>query len=172
MTIRVLAIATVALLMLALGGTAFMLTARAPDPERPAIAAAPTPDRLSGQVRQGQVAFVVQLDPTVGSGSVIRAGDRVDVLAYFPTQVTGGGAVTRTLVRDAAVLVAGRQKDASVATVGVTAEQALLLQQAEQLGGRRFALLRSPQGPPASVMPETFTDHDLETWMARAAGGK
>jgi Flp pilus assembly protein CpaB len=164
-------IGTVALLALALGGTYYAFSTRAPQPERTLVSVTPTPDRLSGQLRQGQVAFSVQLDPSVGSGAVIRAGDRVDLLAYFPPQVTGGEGVTRTLVRDATVLVA-RQQDSGVTTLSVSSEQALLLQHAAELGGRRFAFLRSPQETALSALPDIFTDRDLDVWMAKATGSR
>ena len=54
-------------------------------------------------------------------------------------------------------------------TLAVTPHQALLLQQATQLGARPFAVLRASQGETASASQEMLTDQDLIAWLTRPA---
>lgn len=137
-----------------------------------AVTPTPAPDRLTRQLPAGQVAFVVRLDRTLDAGGAVQAGDRVDVLAFFSASVTGGEALTRSLVRDSLVLSSVRQSDVQAMTLAVTPDQAVLLQQAEQLGGRQFVVLRPTQGPAPKPSIEAFGDRDLESWLSGHSGGR
>jgi Flp pilus assembly protein CpaB len=110
-----------------------------------------------------RVAAVLTVDSSGGAGGATRSGDHVDVLGYFPRQVTGADAVTRVLVRDAPVLTADRARAGVALTLAVSQESALLLHEAQALGARPFVTVRPVQQ--TAELPATFSDRDLMGWL-------
>jgi hypothetical protein len=139
---------------------------RGPGPE-PAPMASTTPARASVALSADRVAAVVNVDVGAGAGAAARGGDHVDVLGYFPRQVTGAEAITRVLVQDVPVLTADRVGAGVALTLAVPRESALLLQEAEALGAHAFVTLRADQY--SDDLPQSFSDSDLAT---RLTGGR
>lgn len=113
-----------------------------------------------------RVATILNLDTFAGAGGAARPGDRVDVLGYFPHQITGTASVTRVLVADVPVLAADRAGTTVALTLAVAPDAALGLQEAQARGARPFVALRSAR---ASIeLPLTFSDTDLANRLASA----
>src|SRR5438046_754284 len=70
-------------------------------PAQPAVqpqpTPAPTPGRGLAALPPDRVATVLYVEVAAGAGSAARAGDHIDLLGYFPRQVTGTDNVTRLL---------------------------------------------------------------------------
>lgn len=138
-------------------------TADAAPAAAPMALATPTP-------ADTRVAAVVHLDGTPGAAAFAQPGDRVDVLVYLSADLTGSQAVTRRLLADVPVLASPAKPhaaDAQTLTLAVTPEQALLLQQAEQLKTRTFVVLRSETAPASAAAREAFGDQDVRPWLTR-----
>jgi Flp pilus assembly protein RcpC/CpaB len=110
------------------------------------------------------VATVLRVDAAAGAGTAARVGDHVDVLAYFPKQVTGRESVTRVLVADVLVLAVARDGSGAGLTLSVPQPTALLLQEAQALGAKPFVVLRSTGG--GAVYPRSLGDSELAERLA------
>jgi len=106
------------------------------------------------------------VDVGAGAGGTARTGDHVDVLGYFPRQVTGAEAVTRVLVQDVSVLGVERAGANVVLTLAVPQQTALLLQEAQALGAHPFVTLRPLQA--TAETPAIFSDGDLASRISGA----
>lgn len=138
---------------------------------QPAPAVEPTSSPTAASDR---VSTVLSLDAGAASGAayVTRAGDRVDVLGYFPQQVTGNQGLTRLILQDATVLSVARSGNVVALTLSVTQDAALLLQEAQALGARPYIALRSAQtAAGADGMPARFSDADLATRVGVPSSG-
>lgn len=107
-----------------------------------------------------RVATVLYVDVASGAGSAARAGDHVDVLGYFAASGAGGANVTRLLLPDVLVLSVDRGGGSVALTLAVPQDEALLVQEAQALGGRPYVALRAAAAA-AERMPPTFSDADL-----------
>jgi Flp pilus assembly protein CpaB len=125
-------------------------------------------DPVRGQLTGVQRAVGVELDGSHGLLGVVRAGDKVDVLAGFNAAsfVTGRGhPQLRTLVQDVLVLKAPeegkpvKENDRKVLVVRMTAEEATELAFAADHGGVWF-VLRPPIGAKNST-PSSVTLEQL-----------
>ena len=150
---------------------AMVLTPPVLDPQPVATEAVPTmiaPGRASATLAADRVATVLFVDAATGAGSAARAGDRVDVLGYFSRQIVGSESVTRMLLQDVPVLTVERSGASIALTLAVPHDGALLLQEAQAIGGRPFVTLRSVTvGPDVAGGPRSYSDTDL---AARLAG--
>ena len=158
----------VALLGLAVLCTGWAALSARPAPDSP-LSAPPAPTRGSApnQLPAGSVAAVLGLDATPGAASFARAGDHVDVFAFFPAEVAGGQPMTRLLLSDAVVLRADEHADSGL-TVAVKPGEALLLQQLDQLHARPFAVLRAAQPTPAEPgVRDVLLDSDVRPWLSQ-----
>ena len=137
-------------------------------PSDPALSSAAA--NLSARVPPGEVATSIRLDSVAGVGGGIRAGDVIDLYAFFPAQLGGGLAVTRVLLRESLVYGVAREAGAQALTLSMDPAQAMAVQQALQVGARPLAVIRpaSFSAPPA---PAAFSDHDLVGWLTRVASG-
>jgi hypothetical protein len=99
-------------------------------------------------------------------GGVIRAGDVIDVYAFFTERATGGVASTRVLMREKLVYAANSSPDALSVTLALPPDEATLLQDALQLGARPYAVLRSSRGMAGREAPNGFQDDALASWIA------
>ena len=142
----------------------------APPSTAPRTAAGPPPaapdtlGRTSVALPADRVAAVLNVDTAAGAGAATRAGDHVDVLAYFSRQVTGAENVTRLLLRDVPVVSVARSAASMALTLAVPQADALLLQEAQTLGARPFVmLLPGVAQPSAADQPASFSDVDLAT---------
>jgi Flp pilus assembly protein CpaB len=116
-----------------------------------------------------KVAAVLQVEAANGAGAAARAGDRIDVLGYFPRQVSGQDNVTRVLVQDVSVLAVDRSGPSVSLTLAVPQQEALLLQQAQALGAHAFVALRPAQAAGVTLPRTTFSDTDLASRLAGAS---
>ena len=121
--------------------------------------AAPTPALPTVALIEGQVATSLSVDAGAGAGAVAQAGDHIDVLGYFPHQVTGSDAVTRVLLQDVQVLAAQRSGTNVALTLALPQTSALLLQEAQAIGARPFVTLRASSS--VAGLPARFSDTDL-----------
>jgi Flp pilus assembly protein CpaB len=133
----------------------------------PEPTALPTPGRTSAALPADRVAAVLTVDASQGAAAATRQGDHVDVLAYFSPRVTGDQSITRVLLADVPVLSVDRAGSSVGLTLAVPQDSALLLQEAQALGGQPFVTLRSPQSSPD--LPPTFSDADLASRLAAGA---
>lgn len=115
------------------------------------------------------VATVLRLDATASVGGAARTGDRVDVLGYFPRQVTGDENVTRVLVSDVPVLGMSPDGGGASLTLAVSQSTALLIHEAQALGARPFVVLRSARGPTTS--PASLNDSQLAERLSQVSSG-
>jgi Flp pilus assembly protein CpaB len=118
----------------------------------------------------GTVTTVLRVDASGGAAAAVQPGDRVDVLGYFPRQVTGTESVTRLVLSDVDVLAVGREGSTVGLTLAVSQSTALLLHEAQALGARPFVVLRTSASAP--TFPTTMTDSDLAARLAGAVGGQ
>jgi Flp pilus assembly protein CpaB len=154
--------------------TAVVLFAPA-EPE--SLTAEPTPTSVSVMARPltvlapDRVATVLSVDLAIGAGAAAQAGDRDDVLGYYSRQATGAASVTRLLLQDVPVLAVARSGANAALTLAVPHDGAILLQEAQALGGKPFVSLRPvpPAAGPAATSPASFSDVDL---ALRLAGGR
>jgi hypothetical protein len=122
--------------------------------------AAATPPAQPGQA--GEVATVLYVDAAAGAGSAARAGDHIDILGYFPAAASGSQSLTRLLLQDVSVLSVARTGNTVALTLGVSQAAAVMLQEAQALGGRPYIALRSAESTAqADDMPSSFSDADL-----------
>ena len=126
-----------------------------PEPSPPTMSV----DRPAAALSSDQVATVLTVDLGTGMGAAARVGDHIDVVGYFPHQVTGGDAVTRVLLQNVQVLAAQRSGSSVALTLGVPQAAALLLQEAQALGARPFVTLRPINA--SAPLPSNFSDTDL-----------
>jgi Flp pilus assembly protein CpaB len=117
-----------------------------------------------------QVATVLRVDTSAGAVSAAQVGDRVDVLAYFSREVTGGENVTRRLVSDVRILAVARDGGGAGLTLAVPQSTALLLHEAQALGARPYVVLRAPTGGP--TYPPSLSDTDLAERLAAPRHGQ
>jgi len=94
----------------------------------------------SGHIPKGFVLCAVKVDPVSASGSLIRPGDRVDVLVYMGRNGNAGVAEnsTRTILQDISVFAVdtmymGRENDKDAANNAKTVSLLVTLNQAEKL---------------------------------------
>ncbi len=123
----------------------------------PGPEAVPTPllaGRPSAALSPDRVATVLAVDAGVGAGSAVRAGDHVDVLAFFAQQTT-----TRLILQDVPVLNVDRSGSSIALTLAVPQTSALVLQESQALGARPLVTLRPLQ--PLGELPGSFSDADL-----------
>src|SRR5438132_7673255 len=130
------------------------------------IPTAPLSGRPSAALPADRVAAALTVDVSAGAGGAARAGDHVDVLAYFSRQITGAEAVTRVVMQDVAVLNVDRSGSSVALTLALPQASALLLQEAQALGARPFVTLRPTRQ--STDIPAAFSDSDLAN---RFAGG-
>ncbi len=123
-------------------------------------------DRASVALAADRVATVLNVDAAAGAGSVTRPGDHVDILGYFSRQITGGDAVTRVLLNDVPVLNVDDSGSQIALTLAVSQDSALLLQEAQALGGRPYVVLRPARL--AAELPPSISDADV---LSRLSGG-
>ena len=159
----------VALLGLAVLCTAWAaLTTRPAPSSPPPPPPAPTRGSPANQLPAGSVAAVLGLDAAPGAASFARAGDHIDVFAFFPAEVAGGQPLSRLLLSDAVVLRADEKADSAL-TVAVKPSEALLLQQLEQLRARPFAVLHSARPTPSEpAVRDVLLDSDVRPWLTQA----
>jgi Flp pilus assembly protein CpaB len=127
----------------------------------PLPTAVTTPVRASLALPADRIAAVLYVDAGAGAGTAARSGDRIDVLGYFSSRLTGSENVTRMLLQDVPVLTVDRSGSNVALTLAVPQDVALLLHEAQALGVRPFVTLR---GVPSATMPSsatTFSDADL-----------
>lgn len=127
----------------------------------------PTPDvaaHTSAALPADRVATLLTLDTAAGGAGAARAGDHVDILGYFSHQANGGESITRVLMADVPVLSVDRTGASVSLTLAVPQESALLLQEAQALGGQPFVALRPVQ--PLASEPASFSDTDLADRLA------
>ena len=129
----------------------------------PASVPAQALGRTSVALPADRVAAVLNVDASAGAGAAARAGDHVDVLAYFSRQVTGAENVTRVLLRDVPVVSVARSAASVALTLAVPQTDALLLQEAQTLGARPLVLLLPGVAEAAPEQPASFSDADLAT---------
>ena len=159
------------LLLSALLATAVMLSARpsrldATDDPRPSVVA------LSARVPPGQVATALRVSRSEGVAGALRPGDTIDVLAAFADRVSGGSPSTRILMREKLVYAVALEGDIQSVTLVMPPEEALLLQDALQIGARPYLVLRSAAGLGGAEAPSAFGDEALSAWIGRLAGGR
>jgi Flp pilus assembly protein CpaB len=139
-------------------------------PHEPAVAiteSTPTPDvtgHTSAALPADRVATVLTVDAAAGAAGAARPGDHVDVFGYFAHQANGGESITRSLMADVPVLSVDRTGSSVALTLAVPQESALLLQEAQALGGQAFVALRPLQ--PLASEPASFSDTDLASRLA------
>jgi pilus assembly protein CpaB len=101
-------------------------------------------DRLSALVPVGMRAVTVALDTVPGLADLLKAGDRVDVVATFDIN---GGALTKTVLQDVQLLAAGSRtmgkSERASATLAVGPREAERLILAESKGKIHLMLRRS-----------------------------
>jgi hypothetical protein len=169
LTARVPLLVGLGLLFLALLATSLSLNRRLPR-SVPGEAEAPNPARtLSARIPSGHVAAPLRLGRVESIGGVIRAGDVIDVYAFFTERATGGGASTRVLMREKLVYAASANPESASITLALPPEEATLLQDALQLGARPYAVLRSSRGMAGREAPDGFQDEALASWIARVS---
>jgi hypothetical protein len=155
------------LLFLALLATSLSLNRRLPR-SVPGEAEGTNPARsLSARLPSGQVAAPLRLGRVESIGGVIRAGDVVDVYAFFTERATGGVPSTRVLMRQKLVYAVSSNPDAVSITLALPPQEATVLQDALQLGARPYAVLRSSRGMDGREAPDGFQDDALASWIAR-----
>ena len=139
----------------------------APPSAEPAPTPSPTSvERPAAALAPDQVATELTVDLGAGAGAAVRPGDHIDVLGYFPHQVTGADAVTRVLLRDVRVMAAQRAGRTAALTLAVPQPSALLLQEAQALGARPFVSLRGVDED--GELPASLSDSDLAARLTRA----
>jgi Flp pilus assembly protein RcpC/CpaB len=119
----------------------------------------PTPTAISlsrpaAALAPDRVGTVLSIDANGGASSAVRPGDHVDVLSFFPQQ-----AATRVVLTDIPVLGVDRSGSSIALTLAVPQSSALLLQEAQALGGRPYVMLRPLQA--SATLPTSFSDSDL-----------
>jgi Flp pilus assembly protein CpaB len=140
-----------------------------PAPVDPAqiAAVASAPGRAAEALPSDKVATVLFVDAGSGAGPAARTGDRIDILGYFSRKTTGDQSVTRLLLQDVPVLSVTRSGTSVALTLAVAHDAALLLQEAQAIGGRPMVTLRAAQST-ADVQIATvhFSDTDLTDRIA------
>jgi Flp pilus assembly protein RcpC/CpaB len=135
-------------------------------PSAPAAPEAePTPtalpiNRASAALAPDHVGTVLSVDAAAGASSAVRPGDHIDVVAFFARQAT-----TRVVLQDVPVLSVDRSGPNIALTLSVPQTSALLLQEAQALGGHPFVMLRPIQS--TAALPNSFSDSDLTALEAR-----
>jgi Flp pilus assembly protein CpaB len=155
------------LLAAALVGVVVLLQPVRADPEP---ATQPARQSLTPTLPADRVATVLRVDAAAGAGTVAQVGDRVDVLGYFPKQVTGAENVTRLLLADVPVLAVTKDGNGAGLTLAVPQATALLLHEAQALGARPFVVLRSAAG--GATYPPSLSDSDLAERLSSPFAGR
>jgi hypothetical protein len=127
---------------------------------------ATTARSLSGRIPAGQVATALRFGRVESVGGRIRAGDTVDVYAFYPERASGGAA-TRVLMREKLVYTASESPDAISLTLAMPTDEAVRLQDALLAGARPYAVLRSGRGMSERAAPESFGDDSLSSWITQ-----
>ena len=139
---------------------ALLIVRPQPLPAEPA--AVTVTQQTSVELPASRVATILRVDAGAGAAGLARPGDHVDILGYFSRQVTGGDGVTRRLLEDVPILGVAREGRTTALTLAVPHEGALLLQQAQALGGQPFVVLRAAGSPAGGApAPSAFSDSDL-----------
>ena len=163
----------IGLLLLALAATAIALNPRPSTSNSPVESELiGTQPNLSARVPAGQVATALRLSRTEGAAGAIRPGDTIDVYAFFPQRATGGAPSTRVLLREKLVYAATQEMDLQSVTLVMPPQEAVLLQDALQIGARPYATIRSSKGMPVNEAPVVFGDEALAAWIARLGAGR
>jgi hypothetical protein len=169
LTARLPLLVGLGLLFIALIATGLSLNRRLPRLV-PGEVEVTSPSRsLSARIPSGQVAASLRLGRVESIGGAIRAGDVIDVYAFFTERATGGVASTRVLMREKLVYAASANPDAVSITLALPPEEAALLQDALQIGTRPYAILRSSRGMAGREAPNGFQDDALAPWIARVS---
>jgi pilus assembly protein CpaB len=112
--------------------------------------------RLSGIVPPGMRAVTVAVDPVVGVAGLLKAGDRVDVIATFEVEQD---TVARTILQDVELLALGTETSTTPTTEEVKGAEAAAPQgqgaqgqagQGQQPQGQAQGQQQQPQGQPKS----------------------
>lgn len=125
---------------------------------------------LSGRVPPGEVATSIRLDAVAGVAGGIRAGDVIDLYAFFPSPLSEGVAATRVILRETLVYGVARDGGTQTLILAMAPGQAVQVQQALQLGARPLAAIR-PSRSSAPPAPAAFSDADFAGWLTRVATG-
>ena len=154
----------ITILGLAVMGTAWLLWLGTPTA---LLLGADDAGRLSSRLPAGKVAVVVRESGPTSVGAVAQVGDRVDVMAYFPSQVQRGESSTRVLLQDIAVYGVDTAAGPGGLMVGVSPDDVRLLQDSVQQGARFSISLRAARGqsPGARVQKESLADSELASWL-------
>jgi len=142
------------LMAMAIVGILVLLQPQSPPPAQPLAQPTQAP-----ALPVDRVATVLRVDSSGGAVGATNVGDHVDILAYFPKQVTGVENVTRLLVADVPVLAVARDGSGAGLTLAVPQSTALLLHEAQALGARPFIVLRAEPG--GAEYPPRLSDTDL-----------
>lgn len=167
-TTAALLVGGVVLLAVSLANAALLLL---PTTTLPLGAPTPAPQTLASGGRPAaalptdRVAAVLYVNSSLGAGSAIRVGDRVDVLGYFSASASQTENTTRAILEGVLVLSTQASGSDVALTLALQQSEALLLNEAQALGVRPFVLLpatRSGMTPPSAP----FTDSDLAARLA------
>jgi Flp pilus assembly protein CpaB len=171
LTARIPLLVGVGLLLAALLVTTAVLGARSPQLDTTSRLSLTTV-ALSARVPSGQVATALRVSRSEGVAGVLRPGDTIDVLAAFAARVTGGATVTRVLMREKLVYAVALDSNTLSVTLVMPSEEAILLQDALQVGARPYLVLRSSAGLAGNEAPPVFGNEGLSAWITRLAAGQ
>jgi hypothetical protein len=161
----------IALVVLALFATTAIVPGRGGSGEA-SSPSTPVSGNLSARVPAGQVATAIRLSRVESAGGAIRSGDLIDLYSYFPERSTDAGPFTRVLLSDKQVYAAVPDNDSESVTLVVSPDEAILLQNALQIGARPFAVIRSGRGGPPAAAPASISDENLATWITQVGSGR
>ena len=146
--------------VLAVLATITLIRSAAPPPGAESAALTPIPGGVASTLAPGDLAMPVRTSSNAAVAGLVRRGDHVDVLAFFPASPTNPSA-SRLLLADRVVLAAAQDGTDLVLTLEVTADEATTLQQAALLQARPYVSLRSAAGEPNAASTDWFTDASL-----------
>ncbi len=115
------------------------------------------------------VTIAIHLDGVAGASSFARPGDRVDLVAFLPSELAGQ-AEARVLLRGVLVADSSPASAAgdSVLTISTSPDQAVLIVSAASLGIRPFTVLRPSVDSAAVHGPEQVSDVEVGTRVAHS----
>jgi Flp pilus assembly protein CpaB len=134
--------------------------------------APPVARSLAARVPAGQVATAIRFSRVESAGGGLRPGDVIDVYTHFPERALDGGPFTRLLLGSRPVYAAVPDNDFVSVTLVVSPEEAILLQNALQIGARPFAVLRSAKGEPSNSTPVSINDEYLASWIQQVGSSR
>jgi Flp pilus assembly protein CpaB len=132
--------------------------------------ARPSSVALSARVPPGQVATALRVSRSEGVAGALRPGDTIDVLMAFTDRASGVSPTTRVLMREKLVYAVALEGDVQSVTLVMPPEEALLLQDALQVGARPYLVLRSAAGLGGAEAPFALSDEALSAWIGRLTG--